>query len=922
MNLNVSALSQKDSQLIKILNDEISEIKKIKTSNNIEAGNKLLRLSENYFQIGELYKKSENQKYLSIPTEKRSAYRKKIFVNSDKYLNIAYKYASQMVSKFKNHPRKPDALYIISYYLKERGEYKKSIGVLEKSQSSQKGESYIRNTLALAESHFSTGNCKRALVLYREVLKKYDDKGWTKDAYNYAWCLFHQRQYRKALDVLLVIQNKSRNNKYVDMSLRLKYDLPLFQIMGSEIDDALSGFNQSNTKEILGYLIDKFQEARRTALLHSISGKIISGLLSRKQNELAQIALIRYWAYVDENTGFEEYYSLFVKYQQILQTSLGEKLHASIQRRARIDFNNFIKSKTESKNRAKTQKLINIIQFVLNTAVKQQEDVIILAELEYKRKNYLKSWRLFYDVASDNSAGTNINIVKNAIPSMLATLRFLNNKAHFDVFYKSYDLITNLGNNSGLSNKAQRNILIKLFKMNNDKKNLKLSYKNLVDYKILFPRYKKQGAALLSDLVILTSRYNDIETLSLIDDGVNTNKIHYDSVIKDKIDELNTYYQIEKAQNLIAKGRTDESYELYLDIINNKSSTKDAIINANYNLSYLAYRADNFELFQKHIKNFFSVTDEKNVLSNKSSLVNLSQYSQVYGDLSLTAYINENILRSLCNKKDKIKKLAYQNLMISLIAMEKFSDLLLKMREYKKCRGTETEYNNIIVKLSEVLISRSEYDKTYSLILNHRSIISKFGYPLKESIQYFYKNDLAKYRKLRSIILSLGTKQNDTYLSEAIAFILTNDKFNSSMPILKKPLLFPQDQFDQLLSLKIKTLQDLSNYYLSIESMGSGEAAIGYIMKLIESYDRFIVQLNDFTPQVNDQNYLKSFKDQMKQFILQLSTNKNELSKQIDDLIKKYQFLSKSYLKIQTNKDIEPKYLRPNPILMMRSGGI
>ena len=70
--------------LLKIINNELSEVSRLNKQINASDDKLLLRMAELYLERGRVIKEQENEKFLAISPKKRRTLNKKIFLRSQK----------------------------------------------------------------------------------------------------------------------------------------------------------------------------------------------------------------------------------------------------------------------------------------------------------------------------------------------------------------------------------------------------------------------------------------------------------------------------------------------------------------------------------------------------------------------------------------------------------------------------------------------------------------------------------------------------------------------------------------------------------------------------------------------------------------------------------------------------------------------
>ena len=138
---------------------------------------------------------------------------KKLFVNAQKTCF----YILKRFPRFKN---KGEVYYILAYNAREFQQPKRALQFFKKAnQNSRKNsQTQIKSQLLLAEMYYNQKKYRKAANLYASALRNKEQKWWTKDAFNLAWCYFRIKKKSKAINLMKEVHRKSSSGKYVDVS--------------------------------------------------------------------------------------------------------------------------------------------------------------------------------------------------------------------------------------------------------------------------------------------------------------------------------------------------------------------------------------------------------------------------------------------------------------------------------------------------------------------------------------------------------------------------------------------------------------------------------------------------------------------------------------------------------------------------------
>ncbi len=185
--------NDKLSDLIKLVDSEIRELKRLNKNIRGKNPNILFRIIEAYFERGRLKLDYENNKFLSIEPSKRFRINKKKFhASSRRDFITAKKYSFFVLKKFRNFRKKSYIYSILAHISIELNEHKnvvKYLNVARKHSRSKKDTE--RANSVKANYYFNKKRYKKAIPIYELLIKNRSNKWWTKDAYNLAWSYFY-----------------------------------------------------------------------------------------------------------------------------------------------------------------------------------------------------------------------------------------------------------------------------------------------------------------------------------------------------------------------------------------------------------------------------------------------------------------------------------------------------------------------------------------------------------------------------------------------------------------------------------------------------------------------------------------------------------------------------------------------------------
>ncbi len=241
-------LDERRTKILKIVDEELAEVSRLAKQQNYKDPNILVRMSELNLEKARLWKEVENEKFLAIPPEKRRDMNKdSFFSKSTKYFNDANQTAYAVVTRFPKYKGLNEVYYILAFNNKELGRHEEAQKFFKLSNAkASKGNDKVgaKSRLALADYYFNDHKYKEAVGLYETSINVLDEKWWTKDAFNLAWCYYRTRRYEKAISLMQEVHEKSSNSKYVDMRGQVERDIGIFYVDSNRLKDAITFYEK------------------------------------------------------------------------------------------------------------------------------------------------------------------------------------------------------------------------------------------------------------------------------------------------------------------------------------------------------------------------------------------------------------------------------------------------------------------------------------------------------------------------------------------------------------------------------------------------------------------------------------------------------------------------------------------------------
>ncbi|MCB9092134.1 MAG: hypothetical protein H6620_06195 [Halobacteriovoraceae bacterium] len=237
----------KEQKLLRLVNTEIASIVKVKSKKDQLS----YRLFELYSERLKLIRKVENEELLKGKTTKANA-----FTKSTKYFKQAQDYGHYLLSKYPKSRFVPEVYFtlagnIIDIRNNLEVDEPRIVEYLQKAiQSTNKASIRYKAQVKLAELYYSVKKYKEAIAYYKIVIKNTKDSWYTKNLFNYSWCLFQEQDYQQAIDLAIKAHKYSRSKRYTDMRDQIADSLNYFYTYNKEPNKAIEFHIKYTKKDI------------------------------------------------------------------------------------------------------------------------------------------------------------------------------------------------------------------------------------------------------------------------------------------------------------------------------------------------------------------------------------------------------------------------------------------------------------------------------------------------------------------------------------------------------------------------------------------------------------------------------------------------------------------------------------------------
>lgn len=942
-NANENNIFERRKKLISLIDIELAEVIRLNGQTNARNPGLLLRMAELLLEKARLVKENENLKYLTLsPKKRRITNKKNFFKQSRQYFIKAQNTAQLILKRFKKFKQMGDIYYILAFNEREFGrEDRAKTYFLKSIKKSKRGsESYRRSKLALAEIYFNKQKYKKALPLYKDSLAGTKDKWWTKDAINYAWCLFNLRKKSQAIKVMREVYTLSKKNDYIDVSSLAGRDLALFYSSSGKTTAAVKfyksiGGNVSANLITVGKLLldqGKFSSAEKT---FAEAEKYSTKDFDKIEIYMSLLTLYEKFGRVKKHLKIAKKLST-LKEKGKLDVTQSEILIYQIKKYASLLQNQVVGKVYRHQKKTRIKKAKNAVAYFLLLKNITPKNAYMrdfhIAETYFAIGYYNTAAPFYYDSLLGATAKRDKKLRALALNGLTICLSKKTIKKSIQDKFLIPVYISNINNNP--KSKESFSIyqrLFSLYLMQNDMNNAE---KILYQFKSSFPGSVSKQEAMLAQIMDFYKDKGDTKQVKRWVAKINKGEFRVSKKYIKKLKILLLTMQFEGVEKANSVGDKKLALRGYVEIYKDVKSSKDAKRNAAYNISILFHELGYAEKNYSWSERALSEMTGKEVRKFSGSFLTMAGdlFNRQYFTLSASLY--KLVFHKLCRISFKDKAIFFKNAIVTYLANNKIDETKKLIRKASTCHMPKdiivvaeldllkalgeqkywNQFNDTINKLSR---SKKLWPRLISHIDKLRKVYESSG---QNKLALKLKNKILRYYKY-------SLNKNYSIPLESLD-IVAAIKFNQLLHYEKKlagiKLTFPEERFSKKLSQKFDVLTMLTTNALEILKIGSGKGIVASYNFLVRNYAALVREVETFTPPNKSEGYIKGFRRGMRNKVInplkkQSLDYRREAKKQINSsqILSKnnYQFLNN--LKLPFNIE----YISSYKGIIMDKGG-
>ena len=933
------SLDQRRQKILAIVDEELSEVSRLSKQQNGKKPDTLLRVAELNLEKARIYREVENEQYLSItPDERVKLNKRDYFRQSGKFFDSANDAALIVVKKFPGYSAIGDVHYILAYNYKELGQNNEAQKHFKLASGSSKNSVVAtKSKLALADYYFNDKKYSEAIPLYESSLGKNDDKWWTKDAFNLAWCLYRVKKYDRAISLMREVHSKS-GGKYVDMKSQVERDLGIFYVDANRINDAIKFFDQlglSYTDQFIK-IANSITAQGRFDQAEKLLGKIKN--IEKDHFRLTEILLAELNLYDKFNKVPEhlstsrELVTLHLKLP--LEKTQFDKLSFHVNKKAAELQKSTTSDIYKNVPKVKKQKAADSIAYFelaakLNPGQKA-EKTFFQAETLYAANNFAQAIKLYIDAFDTAKINNETKLLPRCLEGMLSSLgqNSLDQKIADKFYVPIYSRYISVDSKSGRAS----SVFVKLFNAQFDLKDITAAEITMTGFARNFPKDFKTQEGMLAKVMEHYRSKKDYSAVNSYIQRINAGEFKVSTKYADALRSLMTKIQIEGVQQSLEKGDKGTALRGYHQIYQSTESTPKAKTNAAYNLAALYFElGDSGKSYEWSVA-AIKTMEINDVTKFADSFLSIAAGLFLRQQFPLSVDLSHRIVAKLCRENSSNKNIAFKNAIYIALANGDLDKALEIRSTGKSCSIPDPVISEVSFEILKELAKEKRWE-SYEAQLNELELNSK-NYP----------NLIAPWEHLRKELMTIGntdeavrigdkqmkfyqhskTQKLDTPVEalDVIAERMLNSVIEKKKKLDQLTLSFPEDLFNSVVKGKLLLLDQMTTEVNSIQKIGSGKGIVLAYNLVIEAYENFGTGLKNFTPEGKPPEYIESFKKAMAEVHGPILQNARRQRSEIKKLINDNRILSHgnfSVLFLEVDK--MKRYLTERQGVLMDRGG-
>lgn len=852
-----------------------SEIKTIK--GNRYSGPELKhRMFELYSEKIKLIKEKENLNLLKADANVVIKNGKAAFFKaSQEQYKTAQSYALTIISQYPKYPRIAEIYYALAINSRDYGtnEETEKFLKLSISKSAESSKTMYNAKTALAEYYYNNKRYHEAVGYYTDVLKTSDDEWYGKHLYNAGWCHLKERNFKKALELIKLSYETTKNKKYVSMKEQVFSAIGIFFVQADATYEGIEFF-EANSNPSAPNLLMLAQSSMNKSNFSMTDDVLKAALKDTKKRKdfngemkvrLTQLDIYR------ESKKEDEYFDTANSILELHKKTALDKddlfmAQNKIKEVAGFMQINLVKDKTKDPISYSKDDYKKIMRYfdILSSLDKpnkklyryyQGETALSVQDYQVALKYYVRS------IMNAKLAKEKDDNTRKALDAMLSTLEYAKlpkaKEDEYTIFaFKNFVI---LYPTSDKSQAIYQKLFNKYFELNRIKKAVNL----LLVYKLNYKGDEKIHREMLTQ--ILDSYIKDKNTKKLafwigkIEKGyLSFNSEYIQNSIAVLGDLLfNQYQALEK------KGQFKAAMKGYESIYDSKQYPKRTKAEAAYAISAMSLEQNKAKESYKWLKKSLDLYEDKELMKVTSSLFVLAKGYRLLQNFEISNEIATLTAKKFCKESYKSKEDFYQLINENTIIHKgSISNLLSVESEFKKCDMSEKLLSKTQTENMERLIYADKYQDIITYFKANPTNPGLVKMVDKYMKYKFYQNPTAVEKDIVALQPLLDLTTDLTHYQHVKDFVkkLEDQKF-----MFTEEEKFNEEKFNSELEQYFAVIGEMNNEAIALSKLSGPEEVIMIRNVLGKPYYSLVTAVKNYIPKGVDQAYLDGFKNGMRQ---------------------------------------------------------
>lgn len=884
-----------------------SEIKTIK--GNRYSGPELKhRLFELYSEKIKLIKEKENLNLLKADANTVLKNGKESFFKaSQEQYKTAQSYALTIISQYPKYQRIAEIYYALAINSRDYGTAEDTERFLKLAIANSTGESktmYNAKT-ALAEYYYNNKRYHEAVAFYNDVLKNPEDEWYGKHLYNAGWCHLKERNFKKALELVKLSFETTKNKKYVSMKEQIFTAIGIFFVQADATYEGIEFFEANSnpaSANLLNLALSSMNKNNFSMTDDVLKAALKDARKRKDANSEMKVRLTQLDIY-RESKKDDQY---FETANSILELHKKNKLDKDdlfqaqnkIKEVAGFMQINLVKDKTRDPvvyskdDYKKIMRYFDILSSLDRPNKKlyryyQGETALSAQDYNTALKYYVRSI-MNAKITKDKSETT-----RKALDAMLATIELAKlpkaKEDEYTIFaFKNFVIFY------PQSDKSQA-IYQKLFNKYYELARIKKAVNILMVYKYFYKEDEKIHREMLTQILDNYIKEKNTDKLAFWIGKIEKGYLNFSQdYIQNSIAVLGGLL-FNKYQALEKKGQIKEAMKGYESIYDSKQYPRRTKAEAAYAIAALSLEQNKAKDSYKWLKKSLELYDDKDLIKVTGSLYVLAKGYRLLQNFETSNEIALLTARRFCKDLYKNKEDFYQLINENTIINKLNIGTLIKVEEeFKKCD------------LSEKLLSRTQNENMERLIFadNYKEAIAYFkANPENQAVKNmmerylrykFYQNPEAMKKDIQDLAALIDLSGLMTQYQYVLDF---TKKVQEMKFVFTEEEKFNEDKFNSELEQYFAMIGELNNEAIALSKNSSPQEIIMIRNVLGKPYFSLVKAVRNYQPKGVDDKYLEGFKQGMRQITESL------LSKGLQVDREKVAFLEKNnyFFEVQKN---------------------